>query len=334
LAPALTSSCPRASYAQPDDTVTLYAVGLGPLDTASKSCLFPLRIFFGDTDAVVKSVGFGPSLPGFYRVDVIVPEIHSQDRNAVPVRLSIDGTRDFKHLLTAITTHLATQGSALVNDVLRTYTLYVPLTYHSQESALIIGLNGRGAGGPGSAMEFYTDLDDKADREGFAVAYLDGLPDLLGTLNWNYFYSPFFSGASNPPDDVSFVRDVIDALEYKIDPDRSRIFVTGTSAGGFMAQRAGVEVSDRVAAIAAVEGGISVTSRPARKPSLTRKRPSPYCSSKATRIARIPTVAPSTPPSACSRPPPTRTSTIGPEPQPINALASTIPLPYAKAWVC
>jgi len=245
-------------YAQPGDTVTLYAVGLGPLDTASKSCLFPLRVFFGDTDAVVKSVGFGPSLPGFYRVDVIVPEIHPHDRNAVPVRLSIDGTRDFKHLLTAITTHLPTQESVLVNGVPRTYTLYVPLTYHPQESALIIGLHGRGAGGPGSAMEFYTDLDDKADREGFAVAYLDGLPDLLGTLNWNYFYSPFFFGASNPPDDVSFIRDVIDALEYKIDPDRSRIFVTGTSAGGFMAQRAGVEVSDRVAAIAAVEGGISV----------------------------------------------------------------------------
>ena len=142
-----------------------------------------------------------------------------------------------------------------VNGVTRTYLVYVPRKYEPGESALIIALHGRGGGGPGLLMEQYSKLDDKADRAGFAVAYLDGLPDAVGTLNWNYYYDPFFVDG---PDDVSFVREVIDSLQSTLHPDRRRIYVTGTSAGGFMAQRIGVELSDRVAAIGVVEGGISV----------------------------------------------------------------------------
>ena len=142
-----------------------------------------------------------------------------------------------------------------VNGVTRTYLLYVPRRYEPGESALILVFHGRGAGGPGSAMEQATHLDEKADREGFAVAYLDGLVDATGTLNWNYYYDPFFITG---PDDVGFAREVIDSLQARIHPDRRRIFVTGTSAGGYMAQRAGVELSDRVAAIGVVQGGLFV----------------------------------------------------------------------------
>jgi poly(3-hydroxybutyrate) depolymerase len=147
------------------------------------------------------------------------------------------------------------EQSIEVNGVSRTYRLYVPRSYVPGESALIIAFHGRGGGGPGSAMEQFSNLDEKADREGFAVAYLNGLVDATGTLNWNYFYDPFFTTG---PDDVGFTREVIDSLQARIHPDRRRIFVTGTSAGGFMAQRAGVELSDRVAAIGVVEGGLFV----------------------------------------------------------------------------
>ena len=56
-----------------------------------------------------------------------------------------------------------------VGGVTRTYRLYVPRTFRSGNSALLIGLHGRGAGGPGSAMEQYSGLDFKADQEGFAL---------------------------------------------------------------------------------------------------------------------------------------------------------------------
>ena len=149
----------------------------------------------------------------------------------------------------------AIQKSIDVNGVTRTFLLYVPSNYRPYESALIIALHGRGAGGPGAAMEQYTQLDEKADREGFAVAYLDGLTDATGTLNWNYFYDPFFV---NGPDDVSFVQEVIGSLQMSIHPDRRRIYATGTSAGGFMAQRVAVELSGLVAAVGVVQGNLFV----------------------------------------------------------------------------
>ncbi len=151
-----------------------------------------------------------------------------------------------------------------VGGVTRTYRLYVPRTFRPEDSALIIGLHGRGAGGPGSAMEQYSQLDSKADQEGFAVAYLDGMVDATGTLNWNYYYDFFFTSG---PDDIAFVRSVIDRLKERLRPNSKRIYVVGTSAGGFMAQRVGVELSDRVAAIGVVEGGLYLLS-PSSPPSI------------------------------------------------------------------
>ena len=151
-----------------------------------------------------------------------------------------------------------------VGGVTRTYRLYVPRTFRPEDSALIIGLHGRGTGGPGSAMEQYSQLDSKADQERFAVAYLDGLVDATGTLNWNYYYDFFFTSG---PDDIGFVRSVIDRLKQQLRPNSRRIYVVGTSAGGFMAQRVGVELSDRVAVIGVVEGGLFLLS-PSSPPSI------------------------------------------------------------------
>ena len=145
------------------------------------------------------------------------------------------------------------QQTVVVNGVTRTFMLYVPDSYRPGESALIIALHGRGQSV--ADMESGSHLDDKANQEGFAVAYPVGFVDAFGTADWNYFYDPFFV---NGPDDVSFLRDVIDTLQAQIHPDRRRIYVAGGSAGGFMVQRAGVELSDRVAAIGVVEGGIFV----------------------------------------------------------------------------
>lgn len=142
-----------------------------------------------------------------------------------------------------------------VGGTLRTFLLYVPETYKPGRSALLIALHGRGSGGPAVAMEASTRLDEKAEQAGFAVAYLDGVADATGAVNWNYFYDPFFLTG---PDDVGFVREVIDSLKQRLMPDRRRIYVTGTSAGGFMAQRVAVELSDRVAAVGVVQGGLFV----------------------------------------------------------------------------
>ncbi len=148
----------------------------------------------------------------------------------------------------------SSHGSIDVNGVTRTFMLYIPKRYSPGESALVIALHGRG--GSGKAFEQSIQLDQKADEEGFAVAYPDGLVDSVGTANWNYFGDPYFG--NSPPDDVGFVRALIDYLKVKIHPNRRRIYAAGTSAGGFMVQRLGVELSDRIAAIGVVEGELYV----------------------------------------------------------------------------
>jgi polyhydroxybutyrate depolymerase len=149
--------------------------------------------------------------------------------------------------------NVATNESLVVNGVVRTYVLYVPCRYRARESALLVAMHGRF--GTGAGFEASSHLDDKANLEGFAVVYPDALIDAVGSANWNYYYDPFFI---NAPDDVGFIRALLDLLRNRLRPDPRRIYVTGTSAGGFMAQTLGIALSDRVAAIGVVEGGISV----------------------------------------------------------------------------
>ena len=149
--------------------------------------------------------------------------------------------------------NVSSSESIVVNGVVRTYVLYVPCRFRPHESALLVAMHGRF--GTGAGFEASSQLDDKANREGFAVVYPDALIDAVGSANWNYYFDPFFI---NAPDDVGFVRALIDLLRGRLRPDPRRIFVTGTSAGGYMAQTLGVALSDLVAAIGVVEGGISV----------------------------------------------------------------------------
>lgn len=55
-----------------------------------------------------------------------------------------------------------------------------------------------------------------------------------------------------PPDDVSFLNQMLDQLALKFSIDARRIYATGLGDGGFMALRVGCNMADRVAAVAAV----------------------------------------------------------------------------------
>ena len=85
-----------------------------------------------------------------------------------------------------------------------------------------------------------------ADAHGYVVVYPDGID-----FSW-----ADGRGASVPDrtgvDDVGFIAALVDRLtaEYGIDPDR--VFATGLSAGGFMANRLACERADMFAAIAPV----------------------------------------------------------------------------------
>jgi polyhydroxybutyrate depolymerase len=56
----------------------------------------------------------------------------------------------------------------------------------------------------------------------------------------------------DPVDDVAFLNQMLDQLALKYSIDTRRIYATGLGDGGFMAERAGCSMADRIAAIAPV----------------------------------------------------------------------------------
>jgi polyhydroxybutyrate depolymerase len=145
-----------------------------------------------------------------------------------------------------------------VNGVARTYLLHVPANFQKNTGSLVLVLHG--SAGTGLAIEGVTGFSTLSDQTGFAVAYPDGLVNPSTTqTDWAYFFNDY-------TDDVGFFRQLIIALQARVAPDPKRIFVTGHSAGGFMAHRLGVELSDLVAGIGVVEGAISSSSTPSTVP--------------------------------------------------------------------
>jgi polyhydroxybutyrate depolymerase len=138
--------------------------------------------------------------------------------------------------------------------VTRYYVLHVPANFPANSGALVVSLHGTGEGG--LEYERHTQLDTTADQNGFAIAYPDALlaPRNGNLRQWNFFYNGAQSDTDTSPDDVAFLRQLITTLQANLQADPKKIYVSGVSAGGNMAVRVGVELSDLVAAIAPLSG--------------------------------------------------------------------------------
>src|SRR5258706_15685427 len=126
--------------------------------------------------------------------------------------------------------------------VTRHYILHVPYSYQ-QGNAVALILNFHGYGSNSQQEENLTGMSAKADREGFIVVYPDG-------LNNAWHDGPGADGAA----DQQFIRDLIAALESQYTIDPKRIYATGISNGGGMANRVGCDMADVFAAIAPDSG--------------------------------------------------------------------------------
>jgi polyhydroxybutyrate depolymerase len=139
----------------------------------------------------------------------------------------------------------------------RTYLVHAPAG-NDHPSGLVINLHGAGATGAG--QEAITNYDSVADALGFVVAYPDGIDQSWADGR----------GASMPDrqgvDDVGFLSTLIDRLVRDYGVSSGRVFVTGMSAGAFMANRLACDRADLVAAVAPVAGtlGTGVPCAPSR----------------------------------------------------------------------
>lgn len=137
----------------------------------------------------------------------------------------------------------------------RTSRLHVPASYDPTQGAMLV-LSFHGFIGTAERNESRVQMIPLSDRDGFLIAYPSGAFPQPNS-GWNGGACCGVS-VTTGVDDVAFVRDLIDEIsaEYCVDP--KRIYATGYSNGGYMSQRLGCELSDRIAAIAPVAGLLGI----------------------------------------------------------------------------
>ncbi len=124
----------------------------------------------------------------------------------------------------------------------RQFRLHVPENLPAGAAVpLVINLHGLNSNS--MQEENLTGMSAKADREGFIVVYPDG-------VNATWFTGPGAEGQA----DLQFMRDLIAFVDGEYDLDPKRVYATGLSNGGGMANRLGCELADLIAAIAPDSG--------------------------------------------------------------------------------
>jgi polyhydroxybutyrate depolymerase len=148
-----------------------------------------------------------------------------------------------------------------VEGVERSCLVHIPPRLDlSQPSPLVLVLHG--AAMNAQMMASFSGMNAQADVSRFIAVYPNGTGWQNTLLRWN-------SGGIGPeqqkPDDVAFLRALLDDLAAALKVDPRRVFAAGLSNGGMMSYRLATEMSDRIAAIAAVGGTLTVPDpQPAR----------------------------------------------------------------------
>jgi polyhydroxybutyrate depolymerase len=160
-------------------------------------------------------------------------------------------------LLAADPSRAAGGRASLVHDGLtRSYVVRLPSRATTMDRKLPLVLVLHGGGGNAANAEQMTGFTAKAREEGFIVVYPEGTSrfgDKL--LSWNAGHCCAYA-MKNDVDDVGFIRALIEKLEREYPVDPRRIHATGMSNGAMMSHRLGIELSDRIAAIAPVVGAM------------------------------------------------------------------------------
>ncbi len=152
------------------------------------------------------------------------------------------------------------------DGVMRQYLLYVPPSYDgSQAVPLVLALHGLG-----DDMNNFAGVrfEDVADTANFIFAIPQALVDnqLTGSTAWNSGAGAFGITLNPSVNDVGFLNALMDTVSSRYNVDQTRLYSTGFSMGGFMTNRLGCELNNRIAAIASVSGtiGNGISCHPAR----------------------------------------------------------------------
>ena len=140
--------------------------------------------------------------------------------------------------------------SVRVGGVDRDYLLDTPAKA-SGPVPLVIVLHGGG----GNARTMTPRWLDTARREGFAVAFPNGVGRNANMGTWNAEGCCGFAMTSGS-DDIAFIAAMIDDIARQHRIDQARVYVTGLSNGGMLTYRIGAALAPRIAAMAVVSGAM------------------------------------------------------------------------------
>jgi chitinase/poly(3-hydroxybutyrate) depolymerase len=152
--------------------------------------------------------------------------------------------------------------SALQNSNPRTrkFTFRLPSATPACNRPMLIVLHGDG--GSGGGVMSTTGFNDIADANNFIAVYPNA-ETVGGSLQWNKYADAVagFHGYGpdlNAPDDEKFISDLIDYFHVNYGIDRSKVYVTGYSGGGFMAYALTLsnQTKNKIAAIAPVAANV------------------------------------------------------------------------------
>lgn len=140
------------------------------------------------------------------------------------------------------------------NGIERSYLLRLPAKLRSGSAKVPLVLVLHGGGGNADNAEAMTGFTRKAKKEGFIVVYPEGTGRGRNKrLTWNAGHCCGHA-MNNKVDDVGFINALIDQVIERYPVDPQRIYATGMSNGAMMTHRLGIELSNRLAAIAPVVG--------------------------------------------------------------------------------
>lgn len=129
----------------------------------------------------------------------------------------------------------------------RTFQVHVPAGYNpNTPTPVVVSFHGRNSNAQQQIL--LTGLPEVADAEGFVAVHPEGIG-----MTWNAGVC-CGQAMDEVVDDVGFTAALLDRLEAELCIDTHRVFATGISNGGFMANRVGCDLSERIAAFSSVSG--------------------------------------------------------------------------------
>lgn len=151
-----------------------------------------------------------------------------------------------------------------VQNAKRHFIVSIPKSYTGKEKVPVVFMF-HGTSGTGEKFYNISGWKEKGEVEGFIsifptalkYCYIDSDGQQKNKTKWNDGkLSSYVCSGVTPNDDVLFVREILTQLRSHLTIDDSRIYASGFSNGAGFVSRLAVELSDELAAVVAVAGGL------------------------------------------------------------------------------